>query len=51
MVGQEKAKKVMSVAVYNHYKRVLSEEAALEEAEKNPKKHLTAKEQASFRLR
>ena len=27
VVGQEKAKKVMSVAVYNHYKRVFSEEA------------------------
>ena len=26
VVGQEKAKKVMSVAVYNHYKRVFSEE-------------------------
>ncbi len=48
VVGQEKAKKVMSVAVYNHYKRVLSEEAALEEAEKNPKKHLSAKEQAAL---
>ena len=48
VVGQEHAKKVMSVAVYNHYKRVLSEEEALEEAEKNPKKHLTAKEQATL---
>jgi endopeptidase Clp ATP-binding regulatory subunit (clpX) len=27
VVGQEKAKKVMSVAVYNHYKRVFSEES------------------------
>ena len=25
MVGQEQAKKVMSVAVYNHYKRVMSD--------------------------
>ena len=48
VVGQEYAKKVMSVAVYNHYKRVLSEEAALMEAEKHPKKKLSAKEQASM---
>ncbi len=48
VVGQEYAKKVMSVAVYNHYKRVLAEEAALEEAEKHPKKKLSAKEQASL---
>ena len=48
VVGQEYAKKVMSVAVYNHYKRVLSEEAALEEAERHPKKKLSAKEQANL---
>ena len=27
IVGQEKAKKIMSVAVYNHYKRVMSQDA------------------------
>ena len=48
VVGQEHAKKVMSVAVYNHYKRVLSEEAAAEEELKNPKKKLSAKEQATL---
>lgn len=48
VVGQEYAKKVMSVAVYNHYKRVLSEEAAQRELEKNPKKKLSAKELASL---
>ena len=48
VVGQEYAKKVMSVAVYNHYKRVLSEEAAIEENKKNPKKRLSAKEQADL---
>ena len=48
VVGQEYAKKVMSVAVYNHYKRVLTEEAKLEEEAKNPKKKMTAKEQASL---
>ena len=31
VVGQEKAKKVMSVAVYNHYKRVFSAENLLED--------------------
>ena len=48
VVGQEHAKKVMSVAVYNHYKRVLSEEAALREEEEHPKKKLSAKEQATL---
>ena len=48
VVGQEYAKKVISVAVYNHYKRVLSEEEALAEAEKHPKKKLSAKEQAAL---
>ncbi len=48
VVGQEYAKKVMSVAVYNHYKRVLSEEEALANAEKHPKKKLSAKEQATL---
>ncbi|MCR5214997.1 MAG: ATP-dependent Clp protease ATP-binding subunit ClpX, partial [Eubacterium sp.] len=48
VVGQEYAKKVMSVAVYNHYKRVLAEEAALEEEKKNPKKKLSAKELANL---
>ena len=48
VVGQEYAKKVMSVAVYNHYKRVLAEEEALAEEEKHPKKKLSAKEQASL---
>ncbi|MCR5201760.1 MAG: ATP-dependent Clp protease ATP-binding subunit ClpX [Lachnospiraceae bacterium] len=33
VVGQEKAKKVMSVGVYNHYKRILAEEAILENEE------------------
>lgn len=31
VVGQEQAKKVMSVAVYNHYKRVLNEKEAKDE--------------------
>lgn len=48
VVGQEYAKKVMSVAVYNHYKRVLSEEEALREESEKPKKKLTAKEQANL---
>ncbi len=30
VIGQEKAKKVMSVAVYNHYKRILSEPGDIE---------------------
>ncbi len=34
VVGQEQAKKVMSVAVYNHYKRIASEAMAPEEFEK-----------------
>ena len=29
VIGQEEAKKVLSVAVYNHYKRVLSDPALL----------------------
>lgn len=33
VVGQEYAKKVMSVAVYNHYKRVLHEEAEVKESD------------------
>jgi ATP-dependent Clp protease ATP-binding subunit ClpX len=28
VIGQDEAKKVLSVAVYNHYKRILSKEAA-----------------------
>ena len=48
VVGQEYAKKVMSVAVYNHYKRVLTEEARLEEEAKNPRKRMSAKEQAAL---
>ncbi len=35
VVGQEKAKKVMSVAVYNHYKRVMSKEEDGVEIEKS----------------
>ncbi|MCR4946337.1 MAG: ATP-dependent Clp protease ATP-binding subunit ClpX [Lachnospiraceae bacterium] len=35
VVGQEKAKKVMSVAVYNHYKRVIEEKERDENAEKD----------------
>ena len=35
MVGQEYAKKAMSVAVYNHYKRVLSDNADHIEIEKS----------------
>ena len=31
VVGQEKAKKIMSVAVYNHYKRVIGSENILED--------------------
>ena len=37
VIGQEKAKKVLSVAVYNHYKRVLNEERRKEEKEKAEK--------------
>ena len=48
VVGQEYAKKVMSVAVYNHYKRVLSEEEALAREEEHPKKKLSAKELATM---
>lgn len=48
VVGQEYAKKVMSVAVYNHYKRVLSEEERERQEQLNPKKKLSAKEQASL---
>ncbi|MBO6133278.1 MAG: ATP-dependent Clp protease ATP-binding subunit ClpX [Lachnospiraceae bacterium] len=35
VVGQEKAKKVISVAVYNHYKRVREELSGKEDKEKN----------------
>ena len=35
VVGQEHAKKVMSVAVYNHYKRVMSDDQAGVEIEKS----------------
>ena len=35
VVGQEKAKKVMSVAVYNHYKRVIEEKERDANAEKD----------------
>jgi len=35
VVGQEQAKKVMSVAVYNHYKRIAAESMKPEEFEKN----------------
>ena len=48
VVGQEYAKKVMSVAVYNHYKRVLSEEEAMRDEAVNPHKKLSAKEQANL---
>ena len=48
VVGQEYAKKVMSVAVYNHYKRVLSEEEALAKEADHPKKKYSAKELATI---
>lgn len=35
VVGQDNAKKVMSVAVYNHYKRVISQENVLEGKEED----------------
>ena len=35
VIGQEDAKKVLSVAVYNHYKRVLSEKSMDEELQKS----------------
>lgn len=35
VIGQEQAKKVLSVAVYNHYKRVLSQEASDVELQKS----------------
>jgi len=35
VIGQEEAKKVLSVAVYNHYKRVLSAEASEVELQKS----------------
>jgi len=31
VIGQDKAKKVLSVAVYNHYKRILSNEKAIQD--------------------
>ena len=43
-----KKRKSAEKAAYNHYKRVLSEEAAQRELEKNPKKKLSAKELASL---
>lgn len=33
IIGQEEAKKVLSVAVYNHYKRVLANESAREDSD------------------
>ena len=33
IIGQEEAKKVLSVAVYNHYKRVLANESAVEDSD------------------
>lgn len=38
MVGQEHAKKVMSVAVYNHYKRVMADNKHKAEEEKTTAK-------------
>lgn len=38
MVGQEHAKKVMSVAVYNHYKRVMADNKHKSEEEKTTAK-------------
>ncbi|MDO4619896.1 MAG: ATP-dependent Clp protease ATP-binding subunit ClpX [Lachnospiraceae bacterium] len=35
VVGQEHAKKVLSVAVYNHYKRIIAEEKRLQAAEQD----------------
>ena len=35
VIGQEEAKKVMSVAVYNHYKRIAAEDMKPEDFEKN----------------
>ena len=35
VIGQDKAKVALSVAVYNHYKRLLYNDAALKETEKN----------------
>ena len=37
VIGQAKAKKLMSVAVYNHYKRIINEERQKERAEKDKK--------------
>ena len=38
VIGQDEAKKVLSVAVYNHYKRILYNEEKAERAEKDKKK-------------
>lgn len=38
VIGQEEAKKIMSVAVYNHYKRIIGEEK-LAESRRNKKEH------------
>ena len=37
VIGQAKAKKLMSVAVYNHYKRIINEERKKEQEKKNAK--------------
>ncbi len=37
VIGQDEAKKVLSVAVYNHYKRILYNEEKAEKAERNKK--------------
>ena len=47
MVGQEYAKKVMSVAVYNHYKRVAT--GTMDEIEILAKLHLTDEEKEKSR--
>ena len=33
MIGQEQAKKVLSVAVYNHYKRILQPDTSADDVE------------------
>ena len=40
VIGQEQAKKILSVAVYNHYKRVLNEDKRREDAEKRKKEEI-----------
>lgn len=43
IVGQEHAKKVLSVAVYNHYKRLISQQPPKETSEEDPHKKLKDK--------